>query len=125
MSLEHVALTITDPEEVENFYLNILGMNESRNFVLDRDLAVKIFGMDQAPSVFQLHNEDVFLEIFISESTGDHGFRHICLKVEDREELVNKAGQGGYSCTRISREYADLIFIRDKSGNIFEIKESQ
>lgn len=125
MSLEHVALTITDPEEVENFYLNILGMNVSRNFEMDRDLALKIFGMDKAPAVFQLHNEDVFLEIFISESTGDHGFRHICLKVEDREELVNKAGQGGYPCIRVSREYTDLIFIRDKSGNIFEIKESQ
>ena len=29
-----------------------------------------------------------------------------------------------YQCIRIEREFSDLIFIKDKSGNIFEIKES-
>ena len=39
MNLEHVALNIADPEEIESFYCEILGMSEIRHFVLDKDLA--------------------------------------------------------------------------------------
>lgn len=44
-------------------------------------------------------------------------------KGENREELVAKAEQNNYKCIRIEREISDLIFVKDKSGNIFEIKE--
>jgi hypothetical protein len=38
--------------------------------------------------------------------------------------LINKAIAANYECLRIERKYADLVFIKDKSGNIFEIKNA-
>ncbi|MBC8486375.1 MAG: hypothetical protein H8D45_10090, partial [Bacteroidetes bacterium] len=51
------------------------------------------------------------------------GFDHICLAIKDRETLITKAEAQNYECIRRKRDIFDLIFIKDKSGNIFEIKE--
>jgi len=50
-------------------------------------------------------------------------FQHICILVDDREALLKKAINKTYDFTRIEREDFDLVFVRDKCGNIFEIKE--
>ena len=69
-----------------------------------------------------MQKEEIILEIFVTKKQYKQGFRHICISVKNREELVKKAEQKAYECTRIKREFSDLVFIRDKSGNIFEIK---
>lgn len=38
MKLNHIAITTTDQQEVENFYHNILEMSEIRNFILNRGI---------------------------------------------------------------------------------------
>ena len=125
MRLEHTALTITDQAEVQDFYCNVLGMNEIRSFVLSKDLAGQIFGINEDTSVFQLQNENIFLELFLVPEKHDRSFEHICISANDREILVSKSEKKGYPCIRIEREHSDLLFIKDKSGNIFEIKENQ
>lgn len=124
MKLEHIALTISDPEEVKNFYKNILGMREVKAFVLEKSLAYDIFGLDEEASVFLLEKDNLSLEIFVKQETNRQSLNHICLAVNDREILFRKAKQNDYECIRIERETYDLIFIKDKNGNIFEIKES-
>jgi catechol 2,3-dioxygenase-like lactoylglutathione lyase family enzyme len=124
MKLEHIGLTVTDPAEVENFYHDILGMSEVRNFVLEKDLAGRIFGIDKEISVFLLQNEKLLLEIFLLPEQKKQNFDHICISIKNREELIEKAAQNGYEYIRLNRKYADLMFIKDKSGNTFEIKES-
>ena len=47
MNLEHVALTITDYKEIEQFYHEILEMNKIKSFVLDKALARDIFGIGE------------------------------------------------------------------------------
>jgi catechol 2,3-dioxygenase-like lactoylglutathione lyase family enzyme len=123
MKIEHVALTISNPDEINNFYHDILGMNEVKSFTLDKNLAVNIFGLNAEPSVYQLQKDDLILEIFITPKQKKENFDHICLVVSDRETLFNKAKQNSYGCIRIERQVYDLMFIKDKSGNIFEIKE--
>ena len=124
MNLEHIALTIIDRSEIENFYHEVLGMKEIRNFVLDKDLAGDIFSIEKETEVFQLQNEEVILEIFLMPGQSEHGFNHICISLTNREEIVKKAAQHAYKCIRLKRQNSDMIFIKDKSGNIFEIKQS-
>ncbi len=123
MKLEHIALSISDPEEINNFYGDILGMKETKTFVLSRALAKSIFDIEEEISVFLLEKDGLFLEIFLAPGQKKHHFNHICLIVNDRETLFSKATQNTYECIRIEREAFDLIFIKDKIGNIFEIKE--
>jgi len=124
MKLEHIALTIEDAKEIKNFYIDILEMKEVKNFVLKKELANKIFGINKDTSAFYLQKDDLFLEVFLFDEKLNQGFYHICLAVKNREALVTKAQAQNYECIRIERDIFDLIFIKDKIGNIFEIKES-
>ena len=123
MKLEHIALTISEPDDIKDFYLDILGMKEMKNFILNKSLANKIFNIDKEVSVYLLQKNDISLEIFILPGQSKHGFEHICLAVNDREELVENCLKQNYECIRIERDLFDLVFIKDKSGNVFEIKE--
>ena len=123
MKLEHIALTISEPADIKDFYLDILGMKEVKNFVLNKVLANKIFGVNKEISVFLLQKDDISLEIFILHGQSKRSFEHICLAVNDREELVENCLKQNYECIRIERDLFDLIFLKDKSGNVFEIKE--
>ena len=123
MKLEHIALTIFDIKEVKNFYINILGMTELKTFVLNKIVTQKIFNINKDASVFFLQKDDLFFEIFVSNEKLKKGFNHICISVKDRENLIEKSEAQNYQSIRIKRDFSDLIFIKDKSGNIFEIKE--
>ncbi len=123
MNLKHIALSINDTSDIENFYSNILNMKEVKSFILGKDFAEKLFDISHEASVRLLKRDGLFLEIFITQEENKQGFNHICLTVNNREELFNKAVSGGYECIRIERESFDLIFIKDKSGNSFELQE--
>ncbi|MCK4664260.1 MAG: VOC family protein [Bacteroidales bacterium] len=123
MKLEHIALSIFDPQDIEKFYCDIFGMNQVRSFNLSKVLAKNIFGIDNETSVFLLQKDELILEIFVTQEKNTHSFNHICISIIDREKLVKKAEQNGYECIRIERDTSDLIFIKDKHENIFEIKE--
>jgi len=125
MKLEHIALTVSEPADINDFYLDILGMKEVKNFVLNKVLANKIFGVNKEISVFLLQKDDISLEIFILHGQSKHSFEHVCFAVNDREELVENSLKQNYECIRIERDLFDLVFLKDKSGNIFEIKESK
>ncbi len=124
MKLNHIALTVNNLSEIEKFYKGILGMNEIKHFVLKENLARKIFGFEKETPAFLLQKDQLFFEIFVLPEPLDKGFNHICLSFANRNELVNEAKENNYEVIRIERENFDLIFIKDSSGNIFEIKES-
>ncbi len=123
MKLEHIGLTISDQGEINNFYQNILGFEQAKTFTLNKNLSGKIFDNFIDTPVFLMQKEKLVLEIFIYPDKVKQSFNHICLSVKDRETLVTKAEAQKYECIRIKRDVFDLIFIKDKSGNIFEIKE--
>jgi len=123
MKLEHIALNIIDSKEIIGFYQNVLGMVEIKNYTLDENLVNLFFNIKRETLVYLMQKDDLFLELFINTKSYNHGFNHICIKVENREAIVNKAKDNSYKCIRRKRKYFDQIFISDNSGNIFEIKE--
>ncbi|MEA1898611.1 MAG: VOC family protein [Bacteroidota bacterium] len=123
MKLEHIALSVSDYKEIEKFYTNILGMKQIKNFVLRKELAANIFEINEEITVFLLQKDKVIFEIFIAAGYRKQAFDHICFSIKDREKFINKVMLSGYKVIRIERELFDLIFIKDKDGNIFEIKE--
>jgi len=124
MKLEHIALTVADYHEIEQFYHEILGLREIKRFTLNKTLSRDIFSIEKETAVFQLQKDKLLLEIFLTPEKRDPGFNHICISTNNREEIVKKATQHSYKCVLLKREYSDLIFIADHSGNIFEVKQS-
>ena len=124
MKLEHIALTISGQGEINNFYQNILGFEQTKTFTLSKNLSGKIFDIFIDTPVFLMQKDKLVLEIFVYPDYVKQSLNHICLSVKDRETLVAKAKTQNYDCIRIKREVFDLILIKDRSGNIFEMKES-
>ena len=124
MKLEHIALTISCQGDINDFYQNLLGFEQVKTFTLNKNLSGKIFDIFNDTPVFHMQKDNLVLEIFIYPDKVKQSLNHICLSVKDRDNLVRKAEAHNYNCIRIKRDVFDLIFIKDKGGNIFEMKES-
>ncbi|MFO7829540.1 MAG: VOC family protein [Bacteroidales bacterium] len=123
MKLEHVAIKVNSSDEIINFYQNMLGMEQVRNFVLDKSLSTKIFGVNENLTVYLMQRDDLVLEIFILKQNQQQLINHLCISIDNREEIIKKIHERDFETIIIEREQSDLVFIKDKSGNIFEIKE--
>jgi len=124
MNIEHIGLTIKEPTEIENFYCELLGMCRIRDFILYKDVSEVIFGIEEDIQVSFLEKDGMTIELFVSEQTNKNPIDHICISVTDRELLIQKAQRMGYSYTRIKRPEYDLVFLKDKSGNLFEVRST-
>ena len=125
MKLEHIAISVKDASEIEAFFKGLLKMEEVRTFVLKEELSNRIFGISKETKVVLLQKGELVFEIFLLNEPLKKSFNHVCIAVDDREKLIETSMQNNYEVIRIERDYSDLIFIKDHSGNIFEIKEVQ
>lgn len=125
MNFEHIAIAVENNNEIVNFYQDILGMERVRDFILDKNMAQKIFGIKNHIPVFLMKKGKLVFEIFINKQTPNLVVNHICFSLDNRNVLIKNAQAKGYQTIIIEREQLDLVFIKDKSGNIFEIKEHE
>ncbi len=123
MKLEHIALTINNHDEIIDFYHKVLEMKTVKAFTLNSELSTTIFGIKKGVHVYLLKKDDLIFEIFVSPVKISHGYSHVCFSTSKREVLIQNAIKLDYEVIQIEREYSDLVFLKDKSNNIFEIKE--
>ena len=123
MKLNHIALTIQNKKELTDFYQNILGLKLEYQYEIDATLSSTIFDIEKPAEVFRYSKDNLHFEFFISSEKTIPAFAHIGIDVEDRETVVEKCKKAGYKVTRVERkEKYDLIFVSDKAGNKFELK---
>ncbi|MEA3500633.1 MAG: hypothetical protein U9R41_06440 [Candidatus Marinimicrobia bacterium] len=125
MKFEHLGITINNVNEVTNFYENIFKMKKVRSFELNTNLAEKIFNISQSVEVYLMQNDYIMIELFVHNEIKRPSFDHFCLSFNDRQNIVKKAMENDYEVIIKERKKSDLIFIKDNTGNIFEIKESK
>jgi len=121
--LEHIGITINDRNDIQTFYKDLLGMKEIKKFDLYENVSEKIFGISNTVSVTLLSNDDLLIELFLSDKKHEQIYNHICISVQNRDKIIKNAKSMGFFVTHIKRESKGyLLFIKDNSGNIFEIK---
>jgi catechol 2,3-dioxygenase-like lactoylglutathione lyase family enzyme len=123
--LNHIGITIKDSSEIKNFYQDILGMEIIRQFAINKELSDQVFQINQETEVCLMQKDDLVFELFVIEKPISMQYNHICIDVLYRDNLIESAKSKNYSCVIIPRKNCDLVFIKDKSENIFEIKEKQ
>ncbi len=122
----HVAATINDLSDLENFYIDILGLEIKYKFNIQKNLSKQIFNIEKDVEVVIAGKQDFTMELFIADNINIRNFQHICITVENRGKMLKKAEENNYPCTIIERDDAhDIVFIQDKSNNLFEIKEAK
>lgn len=123
MILNHIALSIQNKEEIIDFYQNILDFCFEYKYEIDETLSSTIFNIEKPVEVFKYSKNDLYFELFITTEKTIPAFAHIGIEVEDREVIMEKCKKAGYKVTRVERkEKHDLLFVSDKAGNKFELK---
>jgi catechol 2,3-dioxygenase-like lactoylglutathione lyase family enzyme len=125
MYLNHIALTVSDSEEIENFYENILAFSLKRKFLMDAGISAKFFGINKEIDVYFMEKDGVGLEIFLYPEKGKKIFPHLCLEYSDCSAIYSRAQKQNYKTeVKINPGRNDTYFVWDKSGNMFELKET-
>jgi len=126
MRLNHVALVCGSEQNADVFYKDVLGLIKIKSFVISRDLAHRIFGIEREHRVLVYGNDRFTAEIFLAAQPPrpDTSLEHVCLEVEDREDFVKRCKSMHVEVNRIPKGDALLTFVKDYDGNLFEIKEA-
>ena len=124
--LKHIGLTINNKSDIQFFYRDLLRLEEVRQFDLYQDLSEQLFDISATPSVTLLANDTMTIELFLSDIKQEPVYNHVCLAIPDREQIINQARAAGFPVIIVTRESRDdLVFIKDSSGNTFEIVEDR
>jgi catechol 2,3-dioxygenase-like lactoylglutathione lyase family enzyme len=123
--LNHVALECSDMEKAKTFFTIILGMPLMKTFTVSAELSEAIFGIKEHVDVDVYDNEQTRFEVFITKTVKLSGYKHICIEIDDKQTFINRCKTHGIEPMIIQKDGKDLLFVKDFSGNLFEIKEHQ
>jgi hypothetical protein len=126
LKIEHIAVSSNTEEESDRFFIELLDLKKERAFVVSDDLMEQFFGVRKALKIIRYGNEELSVETFITNdnSKAIDRFTHICLIIEDRERLIEKAKEFNLKLIKVPRKNSDgfYLFLKDYFGNLYEIK---
>jgi len=126
LKIEHLAVSSNSEEDSDNFFIKLLGLKKLRSFAVSSELMEQFFKVKKEHKVIWYGNEEVSIEVFITDdkSKAIDIFTHICLVIEDRGNLIETARQMNYEVIKVPRKNSDVfyLFLKDKFGNLYEIK---
>lgn len=121
--LNHIGLQYPDRTKAEIFFSKILGLSKTNSFSVSAELAESIFGIGKEIDAEVYGDDKIRFEIFYSEVRKSCGYEHICLAVPSKKEFISRCKSHGIEPISIRKDEKDLLFIRDFSGYLYEIKE--
>ncbi len=122
VKLNHIALQSTSIEKSDLFFSKILGIPKIREFKLSKELSEKIFDLPTEVTVCVYDNEKCKFEVFITKKKQNFSFNHVCIEINNREELIKKCKLNNLEVRLVEKKDKTLLFIKDFFGNIYEIK---
>jgi len=125
ITFNHVALEYADKDKADLFFSTILGMEKVKSSTLPDDVSDAIFGIRRSVDMEVYDNGMWRVEVFITGNSKDSGYEHTCIEVKDRKEFMQQCAKYSIEPIAIKMGGKDLLFVRDFSNNLFEIKEKQ
>lgn len=119
--LKHIALEIY-PDDLKDFYQEILHGEIAGERVLNEDAAKSIFGINATTKIYFVNWNGIELELFVHHDSHCNKFNHICLETERAGEIFQKAAAEKYFVKKWGDEKSPTYFIKDRNGNMFELK---
>lgn len=123
MTVKHYALAVKKPD-IKKFYEDILGFERSREFSVSGNDAAKIFGLLGSVEVKMMQHDGIDFEMFVTRCTQFVTYAHICLETKRAADIYNNAIEAGYPVFERKNNGSITYFIRDRSQNLFELKEN-
>jgi catechol 2,3-dioxygenase-like lactoylglutathione lyase family enzyme len=120
--LQHVALEVHSLESSEAFFTEVLGLVKTKSSVLSPELNRAIFGKDESIELVTYANEHLSVELFVTGRPTAPAYRHLCLAVPDKQLFAAKCEQHNCKVITAKKGEKELMFVKDFSGNLYEIK---
>jgi catechol 2,3-dioxygenase-like lactoylglutathione lyase family enzyme len=121
--VQHVALVCRQRQTADQFFIDILGMPVVKTTRLSQELSRIIFGIDESVEMVVYGAGSTRIEVFIHSKTSEHSFDHVGLEVPDKAMFFSRCEVSGLKPFWVQKEGRQLLFVRDYSGNLFEITE--
>jgi hypothetical protein len=121
-TIQHVALQYKNKNKADIFFKEILGLSLIKKFNVSKELAKKIFNIHEEVEVFVYGNNNATFEIFITKQKNFHVFDHVCIKIDNKEEFFNQCKKYKLKTYYVKKDNKKLLFLRDYSNNLYEIK---
>ena len=122
--LHHIGLSVNQPEDIQNFYEEVLLFQIKHRTSIDGKIIEKIFQVPENVDICFMENQDTLFEIFIHSLQEKNVFSHVCLSYTGHTDIYHNAIQRGYRSVIKENPNHDTYFIWDHSGNMFEIKKA-
>ena len=120
ITVNHVALCGDDRSKAAVFFTKILGIPKLKSFTLDENLSEGIFGIDESVTIDVYDNGHARFEVF---NSNNRCYNHVCLEVNDTKMFIDRCKQHGLKPFVVKKNGRDLLFVRDFSNNLYEVKE--
>lgn len=121
--IKHIAVECEDKEKAKIFFTEILGLPVKKEFAISNDLSKSIFGIDAACEIINFDDGNSCFEVFIAKRPHSINYNHVCIEVDDKEEFISRCKTNGIEPMIIPKGEKSLIFLKDFSDNLYEIKE--
>jgi len=121
--LHHVGVHCDDKKKALFFYQDVLGLELVKTFSLSKELTENIFGLARSVDVLAFQNSGIYIEIFLTSYQRKPSCHHVGLTVENLEEFIVHCQNHDVVTYSVKKGEKTLWFIKDFSGNIFEIKQ--
>jgi catechol 2,3-dioxygenase-like lactoylglutathione lyase family enzyme len=123
VKLSHIGIECINQEKVITFFTKICGLNFLKSYELNEQLSEKIFSINKSINILVFHNQNTYIEVFLTSHKKTDSFNHICLEVPNKNRFIEKCIQFGLQPFKVLKNGKELLFVRDFSNNIYEIKE--
>ena len=124
-SLNHVGLQCSERKKAEIFFTKVLQIPKIRTFEVSEELSKTIFGIKNSVEIDVYDNGKTKFEVFITKKMKDSCYEHICIEVDSKEEFIDRCKKYNIKPLLIKKEGKDLLFVKDFSDNLYEVKEKQ
>jgi hypothetical protein len=121
-AIKHVGLQYKDRRSAETFFVDILGLKFKKSFSLSKDLSKSIFGISEDITVDVYANNESYFEVFITDQITKYHYEHVCIEIESKSKFIEKCKKYGLKPIIVKRDLKTLLFIKDFSGNLYEVK---
>jgi catechol 2,3-dioxygenase-like lactoylglutathione lyase family enzyme len=121
--LNHIAIECNDQQSADIFFTSILGMQKIKSTTLTKKLSSAIFQID-SPVLFLTYEMGTSrIEVFIRKPKRQFIYNHVGIEVENKNEFIARCTSHVLEPFTIEKEGKQLLFVRDFSGNLFEVLE--
>lgn len=124
MELKHVALISRTEEDADHFFGELLGLIKEPSKILPLELSESLFDIRSDLTVINYSGKGMRFEIFVTDEQRPFSkpVAHVCLEPPDRSFFLDRCGKFGFEVLRIPKGDKLITFVKDKTGNLFEIK---